>query len=335
MNYEGFMRYKLDLFLKFLVFTLIFYILSRASVYANIFPFAFAMLFALSWANQKVWLLAPSYLIGQIANFPNFETIISSIVCVTFLLVPYFIHLLLKKNMKKWELFVYAFFSQTAKVVFTLVYGGNIIYLAVGIVVGLVFLYLAMSILEPLTIRGFVYKLTSFQLICGSSVLMAIADGLVSCEIYGFSFLKLVVSFLLLSVCYISNVKYTLAFASIMAIGTLLPSSNPIFVAPFILWGFVISIFRFQNKAYSSIAIVGIEVLCVYYFGLYYTASYMQIIPVVVSTFLFALIPSRYFKSLQTIFPQNNTRLAIKNVVNRNRDVLKRRLNNLSEVFLI
>ena len=48
---------------------------------------------------------------------------------------------------------------------------------------------------------------------------------------------------------------------------------------------------------------------------------------------MLVVIPGKYFKSLQGLFPQSSSRLAIKNVVNRNRDVLKRRLNNLSEVF--
>ena len=67
------MKVRFEFFAKFVGFSILFFVLSRANVGGMIFPFAFPMLFALAWANQKVWMLAPAYLIGYIANFHSFE----------------------------------------------------------------------------------------------------------------------------------------------------------------------------------------------------------------------------------------------------------------------
>ena len=106
------MKYSFSLVVRFVLFTLLFFVLSRANINGVIFPFAFAMFFALAWANQKVWLLSPAYVLGYIATFTTFEGIINATVTVSMLVIPYYIHYAIKKPMKKYELFVYALFSQ-------------------------------------------------------------------------------------------------------------------------------------------------------------------------------------------------------------------------------
>lgn len=327
------MRYKLGLVLRFVIFSLLFFVLSRASINNVIFPFAFSMLFALAWANQKVWLLTPAYLIGVIANFHTFEGIISAIVTVSILVIPYYVHVALKRPMKKYELFIFCLFSQLANIIFTILNGYNIWYLLGSLGSGLVFLFLCISIFEPLIIRGFAYKLSIFELVCGAMVLMSVSDGLATCNIYGFSMLKLFVVLLLLVVSYTSNVKYTLSFASILAIGTLIRNNNPIFIAPFILWALAISVFRMENKIFPALAIILTELLSTFYFELYYNTYYLTYLPVIISAVIFVAIPKSYLKNISVLLATNSNRMAVKNVVNRNREILQRRLNNLGEVF--
>ena len=327
------MRYKLSVLFRFVLFSFLFFILSRASIYGVIYPFAFSMFFALAWANQKVWILAPSYLLGVIANFYTFEGIINAIVTVSVLLIPYYIHVVMKKPMKKWELFVYCLFSQLANIIFTIINNANIWYLLGTLTVGLIFLFVSISIFEPLIIRGFAYKLTVFELVCGAIVLMSISDGLSTCDIYGFSILKLFASLLLLIVSYTSNVTYTLSFASILAMGTLIRNNNPIFVAPFILWALAISVFRMENKIFPALAITLTEFLTTFYFELYYSTYFLTYLPVIISALMFILIPKQFLKNISVLLSTNSSRMAVKNVVNRNREILRRRLDNLSEVF--
>ena len=84
----------LSYFLYFVGYTFLFYILFNASINQILYPFAFGMLFALTWANQKIYLLAPAYIVaGLVADF-SFESVISILVTVFVLVVPYFIHIL-------------------------------------------------------------------------------------------------------------------------------------------------------------------------------------------------------------------------------------------------
>lgn len=327
------MKNKFDVSLKFFLFSLLFFVLSKANINGIIYPFAFSMLFSLAWANQKVWILAPAYLIGSIANSPTFEGIISSLVTITALVIPYYIHVASKTPMKKWEVFIYCLLSQSAYIMFTTLGGGNLIFMFGSLIVGEVFLFLSMFIFEPLVTRGLAYKLTTIELLCGSIVVMAISDGLLMCDIYGFSVFKLFVSLLILVVSYVSNVTFTLMIASIISVGTLFPSNNPIFVAPLILWGLAVSVYRGQNKIYSSLGLICAEMLSTFYFNLYYSSHFLSYLPVIISAIIFVVLPKIYLKPISNIFASSSSRTAIKNVVNRNRDLLQRRLYNLSEVF--
>lgn len=327
------MKNKLNAIILFLSFTLLFFVLSRASLLTEIMPFAFPMLFALAWANQKVWIISPAYFVGFVINNHSFEDIIICIVTILALVIPYYIHVVIKKPLKKYELFIYTFLSQIAYIIFAVLGDVNIIYIISNLIFGLMFLFVCITIFEPIIIRGFAYKLTVSEIVCGSIVLLAISSGLVSCDIYGFSILKLFVSFLILTISFTSNVSYTLVFASVMGIGSMLPTNNPIYIAPFVIYALAVSIFRMQNKIFPALALVASEFLIGYYFNLYYTFGVIDFIPIILSTLIFICIPKKMFKNISILLSTNNERLAIKNVVNRNREVLQRRLGNLAEVF--
>lgn len=327
------MKYKLILFAKFIAFCLIFFILSRASINGIIYPFAFAMLFALAWVNQKVWLLAPAYLIGTITFNYSFEGIISAFVTLSILLIPYYIHLSINKPMQKWELFVYAFFSQTAQVVFSCLSSSAIYIPFLSLLVGLIYLYLALAIFEPIIMRGLGYKLTLPELVAGGIILLSFASGLDGLDIYGFSLLKLFVSFLILVISHVTSSGRTIIFASLMGVGSLINGNNPLYIAPFIIWALAVISFKMINRIFPAIAIILAEIIITFYFNIYYSFTILGILPVIISAVVFLAIPKGYYDSLALLLSPNHEKSAVKNLLNRNREIMERRLNNLSEVF--
>ena len=332
-SYNRNMKNKVKYIIKFLLFTLLFFVLSRAGINGIIYPFAFSMLFALAWANQKVWLLIPAYIIGSIANNYAFEGIISVLVTVSMLALPYYIHISVKKPMSKLELFAFCGISQTAWIVFSILGGMEIYVVILSIIVGLVFLFLALSIFEPLISRGFSYKLTLPELIAGGVILLSIASGLESCNLYGFSFFKLFVSFLLLTLSHTSSGGRTVIFAGLMGLGALMGSGNPMYMAPLIIWAIAIISFKFINRFLPAIGLVLSEVLITFYFDLYYGFTIASFMPVVISSVVFLLLPNAFYDSLSLLLSTEKEKSAVISMLNRNRDILQRRLSRLSEVF--
>ena len=327
------MRGKMGLLVSFAGYTAVFFVLSRACIYGQIFPFAFSMMFALAWANQKPYIILPAYSIGFVLNNLSWQGTVQMLCTVALLAIPYYIHYALKKPMNKWEIFLFCALSQSAYVAFSVVGHISPVIIVATILLGLCFLYFAIEIFEPLILKGRRYSLAVFEKVSAGIVLMAISDGLVSCDIYGFSVLKLAVALLLLVISYSSSMAKSNIFAIIIALGTLLRAGNPVYVAPIILWAVCLDMFRVKNKFLPALAIIAGEILCVYYFKLYYSTYFLEFIPVIVASFIFIVLPKSVFQGVEVLMGENGDRLAVKNVVNRNREILHKRLGRLSEVF--
>lgn len=313
----------------------LFFVLNLSSIAGVIFPFAFSMMFALVWANQKIWLVCPAFLIASVVLDYSLVNIINTLCAIFFLVVPYLIHYFCKKPLPIWELSIYCFLSQIVPIVFSATSGiiSSIYYSAASCALGVLFMLGAISFFEALFVRGFNYRLSAVELISGGIILMAIAGGLVPVQIYGFSLLKLFVSFVLLAITYCSKTYYSVFVAAILGLGTLLSTLNPIYIAPFMLWALAISPFKTYRKYFSAISLLATEIVVGFLFDLYPDFSWILILPTAISCLIFVLIPDKLYDSIKGVFDLKGDRIAVKNVVNRNREVLKRRLGSLSDVF--
>ena len=327
------MKTKFIYFAQLLGFIILFYVLSLASIGGLIFPFAFSMLFALAWANQKVWILSPAYIIGTICANPSLETAICSLVAVFVLVLPYFIHVLCKKAMKKWELFLCLLVSQTATITFQAINLVNPILIVVNIATALLFCYVAITFFEPLLLRGTAFKFSNFEIVCAGILLVAFASGLNNFNFYNFSFLKLFAPFIILTFNYIVSARTGILVASLMALGSLIASNNLVYFVPLILWALFAGIFSTKHRIFSIVGVVVAELICGFYFKTYYSYGIVESLPVLIACILFFALPAKWYQEVGALFTSSSQNLAVKNLINRNREILHRRLDNLSEVF--
>ncbi len=319
--------------LQFVLFVGLFFVLFNSSVNFVIFPFAFGMFFALAWANQKVWLLVPAYIVAGVILIPTIEFAICALVCVFSLLVPYFVHILCKKNMRKWEFGIFATISQTANIVFDVISGFSPVLSCVSVLLGVLFMYACINVFEALIIRGFTNKLTSLEIVSLFSIIATICGGLVVLNIDQFSFLKLFMSFILLIFAFCSTPLLTILVASIGGLGTLIATNNPLFITPFVVWALTILLFKNRHRIFMIVGLVCVELILGYYFKIYPSFGYLEIMPVAISCVVFLVLPKSWCNEIAVMFNLSKDRIAMKNVVNRSREILHKRLGDLGEVF--
>lgn len=317
----------------FIAFFGLFYVFFNASIGGIVFPFAFGLLFALAWTNQKVWLLVPAYILASVATSATLNFSICNLVCVFCLLVPYFVHILAKKNFKKWELFIYALLSQTAQIVFYCMGGISAIVMVSHLVFGLLFMFVCTNVFEAFIVRGFSNKLTILEIISLFAIIAVFCAGMTAFHFDTFSLLKLFASFTILVFAYCSGPFLTILVASVSALGSLVATNNAVFFAPFVLWALAVIVFKKRQRIFMGIALVLVEVVIGLYFKLYYTFDIYSILPLLISSVVFVLVPSQLLNGILSIFNLTTDRLAVRNVANRNREILHKRLGNLSEVF--
>ena len=323
----------LGFLLRFFIYFCVFYILFHASINETIYPFAFGIMYALIWANQKVWLVVPAYIVAGVVYRPTLEFSICMLVCSFCIIVPYFIHVLCKKVMKKWEFAIFGVAGQTATFVFQLIGGLHPILAIVSVLVGVIFMYACICVFEALIVRGFTNKLTSLEIISLFSIIAVLSDGLSTLNIGKFSFLKLFVCFVVLMFSFCATSSLSLLVASVCGLGALIATNNPIFFAPFLIWELSALIFKNRLRIFMTISVFCVEIVIGLYFKLYTSYGYIEILPVLLACVIFMCLPKRWCSEVAVIFNLSKDRMAMKNVVNRNRELLHKRLGNLGEIF--
>ena len=318
--------------LSFLISFVVFYILSNASISMVVYPFAPALLFSSLFVSLSAWPACFGYLLAGILYNCTFEGVISTAVCAACAIFMVFVHIFLKNKPKLWETLGFCAFSQIGKVLFSVLNGQNYYFDFIGMGLSVLLCYVFSYILKALILKQNT-KLSVLECISGSVLLIALSDGLVEINFFSFSFLKLFVSLAILITAYSVKGSSGIFLSVILGLGTLLGRNNATFVAPFVMWGVSVALFKTYRKYLMPIALLLCESLCGFYFGLYYEFTYLSLLPVIVACLIFLCIPSKVYDEIGGLFDLKNKRIAVKEVVNRNREMLTRRIKSLGMVF--
>ena len=318
--------------LKYCLFFALFFIFANAGINNLIFVFGFGLLFSLVWCNQNILIVAPMYVLATyLATLSPLSTICAGITAL-FLIIVYGIHYKLRKPIKPYLYIIYALFSQAGTVFFEIYYGANIILTAIGLVIGMLAMVALMHFFSAIFVKGFSHKMTLLEMLCGACFLMIFACGLTNLEVYGVELVKIVACFVILCSTYCFKAGTTAILAGVLGIGSMLAQNNPYFIAPFLILAFSVSIFKVRNKFIPSIVMVAVDVCLGLGFKLYYSYTYLNLISILLPVLLFLVIPEKIYSGVRTLLEMKDQH-AMRNIVNRSRENLCRRFNELSEVF--
>lgn len=332
---EAVMQKKLTLknILKYLFFFLLMWLTKSTSINNVFYPFGFGTFFSLVWCNQSILILSPLYLLASYLVRFSLMDLYASIGTTLVLLISYGIHLKLKKPIKPAVLLVYAVISQAVKV-YLQISTGVAWYISLGeLVFGLLFMFACMRLMETTIVKGLNGRLTAIEIICGCAFLTVVSASITPLEIYGFKIIKMFAVFAILFCCVCFDLKTTFLCGSVIALGTVVPTNNAVLVAPIILWTLASICFAYKNKFFPSIALLTTEVLCGYYFEFYYGYDILSFAPCLAGTLIFLCIPHKYIEMFRTYYNSNISKLTMQNLLEQNRNTMKKRLGELERVF--
>lgn len=319
--------------LKYALFFVGFLIASRAGFYGVIFPFAFGLYFALIWCNQKIYLLAPMFLISSILCDFSFVNIISTVFCVCFSFVVIGIHLKLKKSINFSLLCVYTVLSQTGFLIANIYFNGLIFESILSIFVGLLFMIASKTIFEVVLIRGLVYKLNSIETICAFFLLFVISSGLCEIDVLGIEIIKIFAIFTILMLSYVLSPYASILSSCVIGVGLFLTTGTTEFFIPFVILALVVACLKVKNKFIPVLASFVVEFVMGYYLNLYSSYGFANFISVIIGGLCFLCLPSEILEKIKNFFTLSENDIGMRNVVNRSRESLCKRLYSLSEVF--
>lgn len=325
---------KFFMVFKYVCFFVLFFVLGRGNINGVVYPFALSMFVALVWCNQKILFLAPLYVVASYLSSFELSTLYCSLACAGVMLFCYGIHYKLKKPIKLWMLGIYTVLSQGFFLYYEIFLNLNVVVPLISVVVSILFLFICEKIFSAVLVRGFSGRLVTDEIICAGVVLLVCFSGLLSLNIYGFEVVKFVAVFLVLFLTYISGITTSIFSAGVMGLGVFLASSNLTFLAVFVLYSIVVAIFKIRARYVPALAILVVEIALGYYFKIYDDYQIINFISVVMGALAFVALPGTIIENISAYFTASTDRYAMKNIVNRNRDMISKRLSDLSGVFL-
>lgn len=321
---------KSHILIHFAIF-IMFLALNNARGY-SMSPFGVGALFALMWSGVYLPMLVGEYLLANIMLMSKVADLYCAMTTVFVLIVTYCIHRRIKKPMNVFLVGIYALLSQVVSLYYVYSVGGWLDTLIFAFV-GIIFLYVCVTVFQVIVLRGWFYKLTLDEMICLIALIIVLTFGIAEIYICDCSLAKFIAIFAILLCIGINKKTFSLILAVAIGLGVAITSSSLVPIGELALLTIVANIFSYPHKIkISMITIIGDIVLQIYFVGMEQQIIYM-LIPTIFAVVCFLSVPRKCLDKLADKYLTNNAELSVRNVISSTRKNVKHRMGELSEVF--
>lgn len=315
--------------LKYAGIFLLFFVLMNANI-SGITPFAFGMFFALVWCNQKIYILAPLYLLSGVLAFGTVEHLIIDSITVGVFMLAFFLHLRFKKPLNRILIGCYAFLSQFGALYMASSVPESLWQAVVSLVLGLIYMYCYLHILQSVMIKGIHRVFCIDEVVCFGVTLFTLGAGLIGLPFSTYYFYGLIALALLLCAD-ILGAEVCVMTAIFLGLGVAFAGGEYLVLPHLIFMGLFASICKSNQRVWASFSVVLIDAIS----GLYFMSNYtlVHFISVTVGACAYLIIPKKWLGVLRKLVLTEKDDFAVRALINKNRRALQKRLYYLTQVF--
>lgn len=317
------------LVMKYLAILFLMVVMSNAKI-SNIYPFVFAFYFACLFVGFDEKLMSAFVVLSYLLVHPSLQGFLIVISCVAVGLVNFYIYKLLKKRESLVAHFCVFVLSQAVYIYYHFFDPKN---LAIYFFMGLLSLFVFILVLQVLEIRKNCFKITLDESICFLFSLAVIGLGISGVEIYKFSVFRLVISVVLFLCVALRTPTLTYAVVISTSLGVAISCGNLEVMAEFLILSLLASMFTLPNKVkIVAITLLG-DVFVQYFFLSKGMDMWWEILPVAIAGIGFLCMPNKFLNRLSDFVYVKQSEMSSRSLINSTRKSLKRRMNELSNVF--
>lgn len=317
--------------LKYIFFFLLFFVLSFAKV-GEMRPFAFGMLFALVWCNQKIYLIAPMFVLSSLIVDFSLESFVVSSSCVFVFSLFFFLHYKFRKPLNKILIGLYAFLSQSVFLYINSYSLNSFLDAIAYLVVGMVFLYAYLFFMQSLLLRGIRRKYSLDEIVSGGVLLIAIGAGISNLPDFHGIISKGIFVFLVLIFVYLLNTSSGISFSVLLGLGSLVSNFDQRMFLLITLFALVSNLTKNVNRIFYGIAVLIIDVFVNYYF--FNSYDIFMLFGTLSGIVLFLIIGKKTMEKLKTSIIGENEEFSLRYLIDRNNMSLSKKLFETSNLFL-
>lgn len=316
--------------IKYTSFFIVFYFLSIAKI-NNLIPFWFGLFVALALIRQNIIVLSAMLMLSSfLASLQVNSLIIAGNMVLVFIIATQ-IHKKINKKISLAFAGLYSVLGNVAYFYFNIGSSESILSAGISVLLGLIFTFSCIIIINAIVGRNYAFKLNVDEAICAGVVVMALMCGFSAVQFFGFDIAKMISVLLVLVLSFVSPIFATLGGVA-MGLGIAFGTNIVGYIACLTLMGLFASIFKTNNRIFSIISVLVIEVLFGLYFNVFPEYGVLSAVSALTGCLIYILIPTGTLNLLNKnfVFLQNT---AVKNIYNQNRELVSKKLFNVSEVF--
>jgi len=312
----------------FLCFCFYFYMESKVGVRA----FSIALFMALVYCRQNVLILAPLYLAAAMLAAPTLDNLMIAAAPCAVVVTAYFVHYKLKKRINLLFLSVYTLLSQIPMIIIESTTAELLIAAIVGILGAQLFTYCAVVVVYLALEKEFKFRLTGEEVLAAGAVLLSFGMGFAVLAIDWYnSFFTIAVLATLIAV-FIDR-RAALLVPVALGLGASLATGSADYLAVSVLYGVIAGAFGKENFYLAGIGLLAIDAIFRLFFGALGGFNYLTFLAPAAGVALFFALPKRYRNRLSSIGAGVREKHAARAMVNRDRQMVAGKLQNLSKVF--
>jgi len=317
-------------FLKYLSLGFVCLILSQAKI-SSLSPFLCAFFFACLYVGVDEKIISGLTLASGLLSEFNLETFLIYLTIVAVGLIVFYAHRLLKQKIHLATIFVSFVVSNITYVYYNFSqYKQWLFYLLLG----LVCLFVFITVLQVMFLRKNCFKLTLDESICFLFAMATVGLGVSGVYLFDFSFARFFISLVMVICVGIGSPTLTYSIVLSFALGCALKDFSLIVVAEFVLLSLLASVFSMPHKFKISFMILIGDIFVQYCFISKNFEILTNLLPIFMSILIFLLLPNKFLQNLSDLVYVKKSEITSRNVINTTRKNIKKRMLELSNVFL-
>ncbi len=316
--------------LKYITLFFVCLILSQANI-SELSPFLFAFYFACLFVGVNEKLISAFCLLTGIINSFTLENFLVSITVVAIGLIVFYIH---RFSKRKINLFTILFSFVVSCVTYVYYNFNNFKHWIFFVLLGLICLFVFINVLQVLFLRKNCLKLTLDESVCFLFTIACLGLGISSIYVFDFSIARLFISIVILICVAIGSPSLTYSVVVSFALGCALSDFNLLFVGEFILLTLLACVFNMPHKFKIVFMMLAGDVFIQFCFISKNFEIVINMLPILVACVIFLIIPNKIFNNLCDLVYVKKSEITSRNVINTTRKNIKKRMVELSNVFL-
>lgn len=323
---------KAKLIIRYIIFFLLLCFYFYTESIMGVRPFAIAFFMGLVYCRQNVLILIPLYLGAAMLAAPSLHNLYIALTPCVVIAAAYFAHYKLRRKISLVALSVYTLISQITQIILECNTIENISKCVVSVLGAQIFTYCVIVIVYLILVKELKFLLTTEEVITGGAVLFSIGMGLSLIQLQWYSLFFTVTVFATL-VALFADKRAAFALPVAIGIGAAVASGKADYLSISVLYGLTACSFGKENFYFAGIAMLAIDAIFRLFFNALGGFTYLSLISPAIGAAIFFALPKKVRRALASLGVCFKEKQIGRAIVNRDRQTVSQRLDNLSKVF--